>query len=412
MLHPPRIWPLQPKLEACAPSTCSTPQVSIPTPSMRRARRPSSMPLPVATRARRTDCLPWVLLPDVSDAKGTPALVLATQSNRVDIVRLLLSAHGKGGLDKHGAAALVTAVKLRSVPGVTLLLQHGVNAGSVSETLRRGLKTDAPQVAALLEGRVADVQRAQDDFVRSSKTGSMPAISRVIRNMGVEFSLDADQVAPHAPDAHVLALHWLLNQGRDVTTLIQHPADFLVATADGETLLHRAALLGSKAIIEAALRAGADFGISTRRHGSLLHAAVRGAATGELIALIARQVTNIDAVDQHGLTALHEAARMGRSDAVKTLLDLGAKASTVSEKGETPLSMAARAGNHAGVQALLASGAPVQQRVGADSDTVLHEAVRGWRLCHRDGAHRSRRRHAPCQRRMSVAHPPGGGQRP
>ena len=314
---------------------------------------------------------------NILNAKGTPILVSAVKGNRVDILETLLGSKGRGGVGKYGQEALSVGLRLRSVPCVTLLLQNGVVVGPLSRSQKQGLRADCPQMLELLEGRSTAVERAETEILTNWKAGNLPAVSTVIRNMGVEFCLDTAKVAPHLGGGFTPALHWLLEQGHQVAIFMQQPSDFLVATPDGETLLHRAAALDLDDFIKAAARFEADFGVSTPQHGSPLHAGVVGSASCELIELLARKAPNVDLLDRHGRTALHLAALKGRGAIVDTLLRAGASPDVLSAHGYPPVAMAARSGACLAVKSLIDAGADLHQRIGSEGDNILHEAVRG-----------------------------------
>ena len=71
---------------------------------------------------------------------------------------------------------------------------------------------------------------------------------------------------------------------------------------------------------------------------------------------------------------LHEAAKTGRIDAVKGLLDQGADLAALDDDGETPLTAAALAGQTATVKLLVARGADIKGR-NKGGFTALHAAA-------------------------------------
>jgi ankyrin repeat protein len=80
------------------------------------------------------------------------------------------------------------------------------------------------------------------------------------------------------------------------------------------------------------------------------------ASTATLLALLAAGA-RATRTTHFSWTALHEAARRGRADAVAVLLDAGAHVNAVSHDGRTPLACAAGRGAAAAVRELLARGA-------------------------------------------------------
>jgi ankyrin repeat protein len=83
---------------------------------------------------------------------------------------------------------------------------------------------------------------------------------------------------------------------------------------------------------------------------------------------------NLEAVNAHGSTALHIAARAGEFGVVRLLLAAGAELETANTNGNTPLLSAAKAGQHEMVELLLAAGAKLEA-VNAHGSTALHRAA-------------------------------------
>lgn len=79
-----------------------------------------------------------------------------------------------------------------------------------------------------------------------------------------------------------------------------------------------------------------------------------------VLSLIHEDPTNRDAVDDHGSTPLHYAARYERLDVVRALIGLGARVNARNRSGSTPLHCAAWADNKGVVEELTAQGAIVE----------------------------------------------------
>jgi ankyrin repeat protein len=121
---------------------------------------------------------------------------------------------------------------------------------------------------------------------------------------------------------------------------------------------------------------------------SVLHQAAWLGYTGIVSSLLAHGA-NVDQRDSNGETALHQAARLGRDDVVATLLPLVAVAAS-SElnssctdfgvdhpalNGETPLHQAAHRSHDVIVETLLAFGSDVNRPDGS-GETALHKAAK------------------------------------
>ena len=92
-----------------------------------------------------------------------------------------------------------------------------------------------------------------------------------------------------------------------------------------------------------------------------------------------RRMDGFDAHDEDGNTALHAAVRDNDTDAVKSLLEARANASTTNKAGQAPLHLAARAGHARIVKLLTGAGANVNH-AGPDGRTPLHFAVESGAL--------------------------------
>ena len=87
-----------------------------------------------------------------------------------------------------------------------------------------------------------------------------------------------------------------------------------------------------------------------------LHTAMLKCFSDQMKALCAEGV-DINAKDEHGETALHEAASMGDLDLVSVLISAGADVNVQDERGQTPLHRPAVKGHWEVMEALRAAGA-------------------------------------------------------
>jgi len=92
-----------------------------------------------------------------------------------------------------------------------------------------------------------------------------------------------------------------------------------------------------------------------------LHDAAKAGEIETVRSLLA-QGADVHAKDQYGATALHEAAAHGRKDVVELLLSKGADVNAADVKGLTPLHQAASNGHAAVVKVLLDNGADPDAR--------------------------------------------------
>lgn len=110
-------------------------------------------------------------------------------------------------------------------------------------------------------------------------------------------------------------------------------------------------------------------------------AASRANASASLEKLLQRPM-DPNLVDQHGLTALHNAAKYGNLQMVKLLLEAGAKkdAPDTGVQGRTPLHCAAENGHLDVVRLLVEAGANMDQPMTEGGSTPLHWAAENGHL--------------------------------
>jgi ankyrin repeat protein len=179
------------------------------------------------------------------------------------------------------------------------------------------------------------------------------------------------------------ALKWLVAHGADPKnvgaqqdlTLLQKTAlyprlerlefmlgfglDPLERSHDGRSVLHVAAQGGlDSKVLELLLSKGLTVTDADNAGRMPMHF-----ASVKSIGVLVAAGAEIDATDDAGMTALHQAAKQGRNDAVAELLRNSASVFAKDKKGRTPLHYAAMAqGSEAVIDSLLAGGAPVSVR--------------------------------------------------
>lgn len=237
-----------------------------------------------------------------------------------------------------GNTALHEAAKAGDAGCVTALLAAGADAGAVNQ---RGI---APLHLA----------RRHQEITRALLKAGAQATARDVRGR--------------------TALHWAAAdpQSTVLPLLLQNGADARLADLRGRTALHEAAASGTAGAIEALLGAGAEIDATDANGIRPLHLAAARRAAVPLDRLA--RPTTINARDDFGRTALHEAARAGALQSVRRLLDLGADVKLGDVYGTTPLHLAARGARLEVCMALLDAGADVNaaNKLGG---RPIHDAV-------------------------------------
>ncbi|KAI9732413.1 MAG: hypothetical protein M1834_001621 [Cirrosporium novae-zelandiae] len=127
-----------------------------------------------------------------------------------------------------------------------------------------------------------------------------------------------------------------------------------ISDATESTPLHIAAGLDHAIIVHDLLKAGARTDMQDSNGSFALHRAVRRGHIGALKELIIGNA-DVNAKDKYKFTPLHVACQLGWTECVKMLLDHGAKVPTESDAVETPLGFAI-ANGHFGVVRVLLNG--------------------------------------------------------
>ena len=169
-------------------------------------------------------------------------------------------------------------------------------------------------------------------------------------------------------------LHQAALAGRDdlVSLLLEHGADINVGDHAGMMPLHLAAAVGWRSVAELLMKHGAETTAEDKTGHTPLDLAMinnRGTVIDLLLPLV-----DPNAQDQNGMTPLHYAVKYGRREAVKLLLDKGARVTMVDKQGRTALHWAATLDDADIVDLLVAHHASLTA-VDALGATPLHWAA-------------------------------------
>lgn len=301
-----------------------------------------------------------------------------------------------------GLATRIRTTPIQSLKMAQLMLEHGLDVnfrGSWDDTplWSAALNGNLAVTRLLLDhGAFIDVQG------RRGKTPLMVAIQyipepqvKVSKPLGKPLESLA-QVQEHEDVARLLissgantnlrsssgltALHYAADAGSSkiVELLISHGAKVTVADNDGLTALHRSARCGHENTTKLLLAQKVDLNALTLNGWTALHeAAYEGHAN--IVALLVDAGGDLNAIDRSGNTALHRAAGEGLEKncslgIIELLFSHGANPDIANEHGLTALHIAAKDGHDEIVESLLTYNANVHAREGV-AWTALHRAA-------------------------------------
>ncbi|KAG2435915.1 hypothetical protein HXX76_007110 [Chlamydomonas incerta] len=326
-----------------------------------------------------------------ADAAGSTPLHSAAYCGNEEVMQLLLAAEGQD-VNARAETPLHVAARAGNVTAIRLLLAAGADVNAISVTnetpydkawssseAREALEVAGGVSAESLQQQAGEGEEGEGE--EGEGEGEEEEEEVIPTPLGIAI----------AEEDEAKALELLAGGGEDVNA---------TGPETGDSLLMRAAALGSPALLRALLGAGADVGVESKLAGiTALHLAAAylpptseeeggeaasadadaGAAVGaEMVALLLEAGAKVEADSQgpYG-TPLFAAARAGSLAAVRVLLEAGAdkEARAAGASGYTPLHAAISGGHTAVVEALVAAGADVNAYDWEDGYSCLHLAA-------------------------------------
>jgi len=320
---------------------------------------------------------------------ATP-LHFAVGGGKREVIELLIDQGADLNVSADGLTPLHAAVMAGNTEAIKLLIDKGadVNASGKSGVRLLGtLEMDIMRTLELLQpGK--DEQEAmrlwwesKRDAVKSLVAMGARIPARVVAlgaSVGlkemVELSVNAgaDVNARARFRQKKTLLHEAVESGHKelVQYLLDKGADINAKDRRGWTSLHMAAVAGRRELVELLLAGGADFNIGDIRGGTALWYA-KEQGNEEIIELLRSH----GAKEEAPTISLHQAARDGDLEQVKSLISRGADINAMDDRlAGTPLHLAAYYAHHDVVEFLISKGADVNAR-NKWNRTAINEAV-------------------------------------
>ena len=269
------------------------------------------------------------------------ALCCAVDSNNIDLVKLLVEA----GADINVKAGdywtpLILAVDESRTAIVEYLIDHGAKVNYPEDYGPLQYVINNIEMVELLIARGADVNYSR---------GGWPAIIQTIYDERIDImellirhgaDVNIIDKKGYSPLYHVVIMY---DPNKDLymemmKLLITNGADVNYKNSRGETALWLAACYDTK-VVQLLLEAGADINTKDNSGRTALHNAVQ--RNNDVVELLLTNGADINAKDtQDGYTALHIAAKFGKTDIIELLIDRGADINAKDNDGHTPLYIA------------------------------------------------------------------------
>lgn len=329
--------------------------------------------------------------------EGETALILASQTDAVEVGRLLLAKGAR--VDPAMLPTKVTALEQAALFGhaafAELLLTHGARTDCRDFN---GLTPLHAAASGLTRDKLLQSwnSRLEDLNQQGAADQNLTAITAVVSNQMAEAIAQLPESIKHGGRQHRQVAELLLSHGADleatnnlgstplfsaatftnlavVEVLVAHKANLNATGQRGLTPLAVAALKGNDAIAALLLEAGADANLADYAGFTPLNTAVEQGHPSVARLLLAHGA-NPNLACPNGQTPLHTAAGRGDIESMRSLLDAGANLQPIETAG-TPLSEAVQHGQLEAVKFLLQRSAQPDIASPQNGMTALHWAA-------------------------------------
>ncbi|KAG9397269.1 Ankyrin repeats (3 copies) [Carpediemonas membranifera] len=253
------------------------------------------------------------------DNNDDPVLILAVQRKQSAVVSYLLEEGcSPNACRADGCTALYIAAQSGCSEIVKLLLDRGADTtipdadGKLPSEIA---KANGHKKCAALLDRTRQTERAETSLVAAAADGNQ-AIVRDLLGSGADPNRPNDQgrtpLIAAAIGSHSDVVELLLSRGATID----------LGGSDGRTSLMEACLHGRTSVVEVLIERGADRELADPSGSTALHHAVEGGHA--CVGVMLRAGCNVNARKTNGCTALYLAAKEGRNEILKMLVDAGA----------------------------------------------------------------------------------------
>ena len=276
----------------------------------------------------------------------------------------------------HGATPLHIAAMFDRIKVAQTLIAKGadINAWTGSQYFNRTplFFARSPEMAKLLIAKGADVNAKNKNGLTPLHTARSKAIAQILLSAGAKVNIKEEN-ARNGKGTTLLHNAAKIGFKELVQQLIKDGANVAILDSEKRTPLHLAVDRGSQDIAELLIANGARVNARNANGQTPLYRAI-AIGHNEIAALLINNGTDVNNIDGSGTTPLHKAAHYGTVEILKFLIAKGAQINIQDNQRKTPLDIAVDLKLQDTV-ALLISKNPDVNSEDKEGRTLLHIAV-------------------------------------